>query len=160
MIAFLRLSSFILFAGLVACAPPKESERVLVRTRSGPVAGVVDKDIFVFKGIPYAAAPWTKNRDGKAFGPDCGDGPDCLTLSVWAPPGKTKAPVIVSDSGNTGNVEQDARMYVKNGNVFVSINIRSNWRTSDSRAVEAWITANIAEFGGDPNNVSNQPREE
>lgn len=145
---------------LGACSAPKEPERVLVRTHSGPVAGVVGEGVFAFKGIPYASEPWTKNRDGKSFGPDCGDTPDCLTLSVWAPPGKTQAPVIVSDIGNAGGVEQDAKMYVKNGMVFVSINIRSNWRTADTRAATAWITANIAEFGGDPKNVSNQPGEE
>jgi para-nitrobenzyl esterase len=141
---------------LAACSGPKEPERVLVQTQSGPVAGVVDKDIFVFKGIPYAGASWTKNRDGKAFGPDCGDTPDCLTLNVWAPPGKTKAQVVISDRGNAADIDKVAATHVKSGHVFVSINTRSLSRQADEQAAVNWISANIAEFGGDPHHMTDE----
>jgi para-nitrobenzyl esterase len=156
MIALLRICSLILLVGLATCSPPKEPERVLVRTRSGPVAGIVGKDIFVFKGIPYAAAPWTENRDGKAFGPDCGDTPDCLTLNVWAPPGQTRAPIIVSERGNAADIDKVAATHVKRGQVFVSINTRSLSRQADEQAAVNWISANIAEFGGDPHHMTDE----
>lgn len=141
---------------LTGCSGPKEPERVLVHTQSGPVAGVVDKDIFVFKGIPYTAAPWTKNRDGKAFGPACGDTPDCLTLNVWAPPGKTLAQVFVSDRGNAADIDKVAAAHVKNGQVFVSINTRPLSRQADKQAAVSWISANVAQFGGDPHHMTDE----
>ena len=147
---------FIAILCLAGCSGPKEPERVLVHTQSGPVAGVVNKDIFVFKGIPYAAAPWTKNRDGEAFGPDCGETPDCLTLNVWAPPSKTKAQVVVSDRSNAVDIDKVAAAHVKNGQVFVSINTRSRSRVADEQAAVNWISANIAEFGGDPHHMTDE----
>lgn len=88
-------------------------ERPTVVTRSGPVAGVREGDLRVFRGIPYAkppvgdrrwrppetAVPWEKILDASKFGPAClqkipaqeavrNDGPqseDCLTLNVWVP---------------------------------------------------------------------------
>ncbi|WP_349322249.1 hypothetical protein [Asticcacaulis sp. MM231] len=129
---------------------------MLVQTQSGPVAGVVDQDIFAFKGIPYAAAPWTKNRDGKTFGPDCGDTPDCLTLNVWAPAGKTGAQVVVSDRGNASDIDKIAAGHLKRGHVFVSINTRSLSRHADEQAAINWISANIAEFGGDPHHMTDE----
>lgn len=141
---------------LAACSGEREPERVLVQTQSGPVAGVVDKDVFAFRGIPYATAPWAKNRDGKAFGPDCGTTPDCLTLSVWAPPGKTRAQVVVSDRGNAGDIEKVAAGHVKRGQVFVSINTRALSRHADEQAAITWISGNIAEFGGDPHHMTDE----
>jgi para-nitrobenzyl esterase len=138
---------------LGACSAPKEPERVLVRTHSGPVAGVVGEGVFAFKGISYASEPWTKNRDGKSFGPDCGDTPDCLTLNVWAPPGKTKTQVIVSDHGNADDIDKVATTYVKSGHVFVSVNTRASQNENDRRAAMNWIKTNIAEFGGDPTHI-------
>ncbi|MDF1561550.1 MAG: carboxylesterase family protein [Deltaproteobacteria bacterium] len=75
---------------------------------SGPIHGVEDGDLVIFRGVPYAEAPvgalrfrkpvpvspWTSPRDATAFGPPCvqrdhtgamvGD-EDCLTVNIWAP---------------------------------------------------------------------------
>lgn len=94
-----------------------------VRTASGKVKGVAEKDVVAFKGIPYAAAPtgerrwrppvpassWQGVRDASRYGAACpqpGDhkeawarvGPtseDCLFLNVWRPSARGKYPVMV-----------------------------------------------------------------
>ena len=92
----------------------------IVETRAGKVAGVVEGDITVFGGIPYAkppfgdrlwrlpepAEPWDDVLDCSAFGPICpqptlqmgavGGEPetqakDCLRLNVWVP-GRAEIP--------------------------------------------------------------------
>lgn len=97
----------------------------IVSTRSGPVEGVAESGLRVFKGIPYAAppvgklrwkppaevAPWKDVRAAKAFGKACVQpttrapsiyssdvsptGEDCLTLNVWMPDDAKNAPVFV-----------------------------------------------------------------
>jgi para-nitrobenzyl esterase len=86
-------------------------------TEQGAVRGVVDADMLVFKGIPYAqppvgplrwrpteaALPWQGVRDGGRFGPMCpqvigkdvkGE-EDCLYINVWRPLEKPAAPLPV-----------------------------------------------------------------
>ncbi|HEX2862812.1 MAG TPA: carboxylesterase family protein, partial [Lacunisphaera sp.] len=89
-----------------------------VRTETGLVQGVAEKDLTVYKGIPFAAPPvgdlrwrapqpaaqWDSVRAADKFGPDPyqGDGKggvseDCLYLNIWTPaksPGD-KIPVLV-----------------------------------------------------------------
>jgi len=108
--------------GAVQCrAEPGAS----TETRSGPVRGVREDGLTVFRGIPYAAPPvgdlrWRpprreasrdEVRDCAEFGPVClqpsefrwGERPageqseDCLTLNVWTPSldGDAKRPVMV-----------------------------------------------------------------
>lgn len=94
----------------------------IVQTTAGPVAGSVEGNLEVFRGIPYAAPPigarrwlppappdpWTEVRDATAFGPACPQDPDphemsegtptsedCLTLNVWTPSTAGEAPVMV-----------------------------------------------------------------
>jgi len=85
----------------------------LVRVEGGQIAGAVDRDVRVFKGIPYAAAPvgdlrwkppqplvpWSGIRSASSFGAECPQTPygagsvyirppqpqseDCLFLNVW-----------------------------------------------------------------------------
>lgn len=90
--------------------PVSPVERVI---DSGSLMGIRDRDILVFKGIPYAAPPvdelrwrapqlpaaWMGVRDATKFGNDCWQNrpswdparstqpmsEDCLTVNVWAP---------------------------------------------------------------------------
>lgn len=121
-----RTSGVIGWAGTVvrACAlasavlaipsPAPAQEAPTVATQSGPVQGVGERDVFVYRGIPYAAPPvgdlrwraprppaaWQDTRKADAFGKGCiavpgvpsefgGDtGPhseDCLYLNIWTP---------------------------------------------------------------------------
>lgn len=84
----------------------------IVETDKGPVRGVREQGLEVFKGIPYAAAPtgpyrwqppqpapaWIEPLDTRQFGPaapqtpdeleldlDAPQSEDCLTLNVWTP---------------------------------------------------------------------------
>ena len=86
----------------------------VVDTRRGKIAGLVEGDLAVFRGIPYAKPPfgdrlwrfpeppksWDGVLDCTSFGPICpqpilqagplggepeAQGEDCLRLNVWAP---------------------------------------------------------------------------
>jgi para-nitrobenzyl esterase len=106
---------------------------------------------------------------------------DCLVLNVTTPnrPNMAKLPVMVWIHGGDyvvgeGNSE-DPRLFAEKGNViFVSINYRlgalgylahpalsaesrdssGNFGLLDQQAAFAWVKANIAQFGGDPTNVT------
>jgi para-nitrobenzyl esterase len=95
-----------------------------VQTSLGAIAGTLDGDVRVFRGIPFAAPPigarrwapaeppqpWTGVRDGSRFGDDPMQLPDpkrnsraaamsedCLTLTIWTPaePLPGGAPVLI-----------------------------------------------------------------
>ena len=115
-------------------SPPPPPDPTIVTTQSGQVQGVIDGDMIVFRGIPYAAPPtgnlrwkppaavasWQGIRSASSFGNKCpqldansnpiGD-EDCLTLNVFIsdPPPKTKQPVMVfiHGGGNTGGDEEE-----------------------------------------------------
>ena len=95
-----------------------------VRAPAGVVRGVVEADLRIFRGIPYAAAPsgnlrwkppvaapiWQGVRDATQFGPACYQPPprtasiyanppasvseDCLSLNIWTPAKAHNAPVM------------------------------------------------------------------
>jgi len=104
-----------------AAATP-QSEAPVVSTTYGPVEGVAEDGLAVFRGIPYAApplgelrfkapgepAPWSEPLSTKAFGPACAQeyseqelpegepmSEDCLTLNVWTRSLDGNDPVIV-----------------------------------------------------------------
>ncbi|MDZ7815865.1 MAG: carboxylesterase family protein [Planctomycetota bacterium] len=96
-------------------------ENPRVMTTNGPVQGIRQGDVNVFKGLRYAAPPkgelrwkppvlpekWTETAQATSFGPACPQQPDkmfgrlkdmdedCLFLNVWAPKAASGAPVIV-----------------------------------------------------------------
>ncbi|WGM30557.1 carboxylesterase family protein [Brevundimonas sp. NIBR11] len=124
---------FLLGAGLVAflaaCASMPEAaapgQGPVVQAAAGPVEGVREGDVSVFRGIPYAQPPvglnrwrpplpmepWTRVRRAVDFGPACiqptprvstiysqdlgSTSENCLSLNVWSPNTAGKAPVIV-----------------------------------------------------------------
>lgn len=104
---------------------PVSATGPVVEIEQGKVEGAKEGELFVFKGIPYAAPPvgeqrwtppqppesWDGIREATAFGPSCVqpelpkdsiyyDPPasmseDCLSLNIWAPAEAEDAPVIV-----------------------------------------------------------------
>ena len=95
----------------------------IVTVNTGTLSGSAEGDLFVFRGIPYAAPPvgplrwkaphapiaWTGTREARTFGAACPQGPehkepwaqvgtqseDCLFLNVWRPKKAGKYPVMV-----------------------------------------------------------------
>ena len=118
-----------LAALLAACASTPDvastGDGPIVRAATGPVEGVRQGELSIFKGIPYAqapvgrnrwrppvpVAPWSEVRHAADFGPACVQptsrrttiysqdlgrtSEDCLSLNVWSPDTAGKAPVIV-----------------------------------------------------------------
>ncbi|MFO0467966.1 MAG: carboxylesterase/lipase family protein, partial [Bacteroidota bacterium] len=92
-----------------------ETKTPVVKTNSGLVRGIIENDVAIFKGIPYAAPPvgefrwrppqpvksWSGVRDANQFGPNCaqagwgaapgtiaeGSSEDGLYLNIWLPAG-------------------------------------------------------------------------
>ncbi len=114
---------------------------------------------------------------------DPGISEDCLTLNVWTPAKDkhAKLPVMVwiygggYVTGGTSEPRQDGENLAKNGVVVVSMNYRlgifgffvshelaaenehhasGNYGLMDQSAALGWVKKNIAEFGGDPQNVT------
>ena len=109
------------------------------------------------------------------------DGPseDCLKLNVWAPRGGRRLPVMFwihgggFVAGASSEPRQDGAQLATNGVVVVSLNYRlgifgffahpelvaeqgaaGNYGLLDMVAALHWVHQNIAEFGGDPANVT------
>ncbi|MEO6801705.1 MAG: carboxylesterase family protein [Granulicella sp.] len=114
---------------------------------------------------------------------DAGMSEDCLTLNVWtaAKDAKAKLPVMVwiygggNTAGSTSERRQDGAALTKNGVIVVTMNYRmgifgffaneelakesgknaaGNYGLMDQTAALQWVKENIAEFGGDPDNVT------
>jgi para-nitrobenzyl esterase len=124
-----------------------------VTTESGRVQGVAEKDLTVYRGIPFAAPPtgdlrwrapqpaprWEGVRSALTFGPDPyqGDGKgnvseDCLYLNVWTParsPGD-RIPVLVwiygggFSFGSSSSPVHNGEHLARKGVVLVSLNYR------------------------------------
>ena len=121
---------------LTSCA---EKNPVLT-IEGGQVQGVVGEnpDVYVYKGIPYAAAPvgdlrWQAPQPVTPWEGDAPYSEDCLYLNVWTPkPGKTNAKLPVTlwihGGGYTAGwgfePEMDGEEWAKHGVVLVTFNYR------------------------------------
>lgn len=114
---------------------------------------------------------------------DNGPSEDCLYLNVWEPanPSSSKLPVMVwifgggFAAGSTSEARQDGGILAKKGVVVVTVGYRlgvfgffahpdlsresehrasGNYGLLDQVAGLRWVKANIAAFGGDPENVT------
>ncbi|MCP5144079.1 MAG: carboxylesterase family protein [Gammaproteobacteria bacterium] len=125
-----------------------------VRIDAGMLEGIRERDMQVFRGIPYARPPvgdlrwqpplpvaaWEGTRKATAFGPACMQGPrpgigetseDCLTLNVFTPadarPG-ANLPVMVwvHGGGFTGGSGAgfDGAAFTRDGVILVTFNYR------------------------------------
>ncbi len=105
---------------------------------------------------------------------------DCLYLNVWSPPNASRLPVMfwIHGGGNSighGGSYSGAALAAKRNVVVITINYRlgifgwfshpalsvnnplddsGNYGTLDVVAALEWVQDNIAEFGGDPGNVT------
>ncbi len=185
----------------------------LATTQYGPVQGLMDGDIQVFKGIRYGAdtaatrfappAPpesWTEPAPAVAYGdsspqpargglslfdswlpdPVPATSEDCLFLNVWTPgTDDAKRPVMVwfhgggfTTGSGSSNVYDGTRLASRGDVVVVTVNHRLNvfgylYLDEYGEAFEGsgnagmldlvasleWVRDNIANFGGDPDNV-------
>ena len=123
------------------------------RTTCGKICGTVEKDVHVWRGIPYAQPPigplrfrpaqpvsaWDGVYMATAFGPACpqrkrrvGTSEDCLYLNIWSPrpDGKKRAVLFFihggSFAGGAGSdPEYDGTSLAKSGDVVVvTVNYR------------------------------------
>lgn len=114
---------------------------------------------------------------------DSGPSEDCLYLNVWTPDASTKSklPVMVwiygggFVAGATSEPRQDGQFLAHKGVVVVSMNYRlgvfgffahpeltkesphyasGNYGLMDQTAALQWVKQNIANFGGDPKNIT------
>ncbi len=108
---------------------------------------------------------------------------DCLQLNIWTPArtGDEKLPVMVwiygggLQVGYPSEMEFDGERIARRGVILVSVNYRvnvfgflahpeltaenpdspcANWGTLDQKAGIDWVRRNIANFGGDQNNIT------
>ena len=118
-----RLLGAIAIALMTPAIAMAQASPTRAETDAGAVSGVAEKDLLVFKGIPYAAPPvgalrwkapqpaphWTGVREARTYGAACPQpgehteawarvGPtseDCLFLNVWRPARPGRYPVMV-----------------------------------------------------------------
>lgn len=216
----LILLSACILAVMAGCTSKSEKLSPVLTIEGGQVQGVsVDrvKDVFVFRGIPYAAPPIRENRwkapqpvvpwEGVklcyrfgnpsyqhiqfkggyysewGYGDEAPFSEDCLYLNVWTKkPGDTNAKLPVAlwihgggyREGWGSEPEFDAQEWAGKDVILVSINYRlgvfgflahpelsaesehgvsGNYGILDQIEALKWIKKNIAQFGGDPDNV-------
>ncbi|MCP3728821.1 carboxylesterase family protein [Sphingomonas sp. MG17] len=160
------------FLGIPYAAPPVGTNRFAVPQPVQPWPGVRDAT------VPGPSAPQrTPTLPALDIVPLVGDGgtrgDDHLTLNIWAPQDAVGRPVMVFIHGGgfvLGSKDvpvQDGTSFARDGVVMVSINYRlgiegflpipgvpTNLGLRDMIAALKWVQANIAAFGGDPDNVT------
>lgn len=140
---------FIAAATALVAALDSPSNAALIMTEQGPVQGVREGDVFVWRGIPYAAPPVGERRwrrpepplqhtailDATTFHPVCAQGggtrgsEDCLYLNVYVPASARgrSLPVLfwIHGGGNTaGTGQSEAHALALSGAVVVTMDYR------------------------------------
>jgi len=156
--------------GIPFAAPPVGELRFKRTQPCTPWEGV--KETTKFSPAPYQfMASMAKNA------PEPEQSEDCLYLNIWAPKNAEKCPVFVwiyggaNASGMANDPAYDGTSFAKNGVVYVTFNYRvgplgfynfsiyderfdSNCGVADQIAALRWVKENIANFGGDPENIT------
>ena len=175
-------SSLISYKGIPFAAPPVGELRWKAPQALEPWEGILDCDDFgpsPVQGKPMPFMFWSE----EFLIPAEPISEDCLYLNVWTEAETTeeKLPVIVYiygggfRSGGSGCAIYDGASMASKGVVFVSINYRvglfgflahpdlsaesgygssGNYGILDMIAALKWVNRNIAQFGGDPGNVT------
>jgi para-nitrobenzyl esterase len=159
------------FRGIPFAAPPFGANRFLPPQPAAPWDGVRDASQFG-AAYPQKSLDPDPMRNGY-FNPTV-IGEDCLNLNVWTPdPSTSGLPVMVWIHGGgymTGAgsaIAHDGTAFARDGVVYVSINYRmhvdgflylggdvANLGLRDQVAALEWVRDNVANFGGDPGNVT------
>ena len=163
--------SVIVFKGIPYAAPPVGELRLQPPQDVIPWEGVRECSAF------SAIAPQPGNAPGTFYGeefywmPQPEQSEDCLYLNVWAPArtvGKTSAALPVAMwihggafvNGYGFEVTMDGDKWAQKDVILVTINYRlgenaaGNLNILDQIKALEWINKNIAQFGGDPSNVT------
>ncbi|WP_435195281.1 carboxylesterase/lipase family protein [Streptomyces sp. NRRL F-5630] len=160
------------FMGVSYAAPPFGPRRLRPPVAPEPWTGVRD----AFVAGPTAPQPGYLPAMAGLLEEAAAPGEDCLNLNVWTPaPGRTggRLPVMVWIHGGafrngSGSLPSyDGTRLAAEGVVCVTLNYRlgaegflllpdstSNLGLLDQVAALQWVRDNIAEFGGDPDNVT------
>ena len=163
--------SVIVFKGIPYAAPPVGELRLQPPQDVIPWEGVRECSAF------SAIAPQSGNAPGTFYGeefywmPQPEQSEDCLYLNVWAPAkavGKKGAALPVAMwihggafvNGYGFEVTMDGDKWAQKDVILVTINYRlgenaaGNLNILDQIKALEWINKNIAQFGGDPSNVT------
>ncbi|WP_235425557.1 carboxylesterase/lipase family protein [Croceibacterium mercuriale] len=164
------------FLGIPYAAPPVRDLRWRDPAAVQPFAATFHADRYA----PQCPQP-SRNAMANQYSGAEVTSEDCLYLNVWAKPGLTKAPVIVFIHGGAFFIGAGSmpiyggETVAQRGAVFVNLNYRlgvlgflahpdlsqesphqtsGNYGFLDQIAALRWVHDNIAQFGGDPDNVT------
>jgi len=167
------------YLGVPFAAPPVRELRWRDPQPVKPWTGVYNAD-----RKPHMCMQWMRAHDLNHYFGEEAPSEDCLYLNLWAPADAEAGqnlPVIVwiygggFTQGTANLANYDGGQIAKKGVVYVAINYRvgsfgfmahpdlnaenergtsGNWGLLDQNAALKWVQRNIAQFGGNPNNVT------